>query len=149
MKSILVLLMLVVSMPAVTQGQAKKVNRRLAVERELRKLVRLWDDADVKRDTATLARLLADEFTFVGGPTKREYLDSLRSLSPDSFTESAISTDVRVQVYGSTVIVTGVDTIAGKNKGQPYVNKWLYMDVWIKRAGRWQCVKTYSTLAKS
>ena len=141
--------MLVVTMPAVTQGQAKKTTRRVAAEQQLRKLVRLWDDADVKRDTATLARLLADEFTFVAGPTKREYLDSLRSLSPDSFTESAVSTDVQVQVYGTTAIVTGVDTIAGKNKGQPYVNKWLYMDVWIKRAGRWQCVKTYPSLAKS
>ncbi len=149
MKSMFAVLALLVLLPAVVQGQTKKVNRRLDVERELRRLVRMWDDADVKRDTGTLARLLADEFTFVGGQTKREYLDELRTLPPDSFTESAVSTDVQVQVYGRAAILTGIDTIKGKNKGQPYVSKWLYMDVWIWRDGRWQCVKTYASRAKS
>jgi len=149
MKSILIVIALVIVVPAIAQGQTKKTNRRFAVEQKLRNLVRMWDDADVKRDTATLARLLADEFTFVGGPTKREYLASLRSLSPDSFTESAVSTDVQVQIYGRTAIVTGLDTIKGKNKGQSYVSKWLYMDVWIWRDRRWQCVKTYASQPKS
>ena len=147
-KSILVVLALVVTVPVLAHGQTKKTYRRVTVEQELRELVRSWDDADVKRDTATLARLLADEFTFVGGQAKREYLDSLRSLSPDSFTESAVSTDIQVQVYGRTAIVTGLDTIKGKNKGQPYVSKWLYMDVWIWRDRRWQCVKTYASQTK-
>jgi hypothetical protein len=149
MKSIFIVIALVIVVPAIAQGQTKKTNRRLAVEQKLRNLVRMWDEADVKRDTATLARLLADEFTFLGGQAKREYLDSLRSLSPDSFTESAVSTDVQVQIYGSTAIVTGLDTIKGKNKGQSYVRKWLYMDVWIWRDRRWQCVKTYASQPKS
>ena len=74
-------------------------------------------------------------------------LAALKSKPADLTIESAVSTDVQVQIYGTTAIVTGLDTISGKNKGESYTNRWLYMDVWVKRSGRWQCVKTYSTLA--
>src|SRR5256886_5534426 len=50
------------------------------------------------------------------------------------------------ELYGTTAVVTGMDTSKGKNRGQGYENKYLYMDVWVKRSGRWQCVKTYSVL---
>jgi imidazolonepropionase-like amidohydrolase len=119
-----------------------------ATTEELRNLVRKWDEANVKGDVATLDPLLADEFTFVGGPNKSQYLASIRSRPPDSVVESAISEDVHVQIYGDTAIVVGLDTIKGKNKGQAFEQKWLYLDVWVKRSGRWQCVKTYSTLRK-
>ena len=72
----------------------------------------------------------------------------MKAKSPDSFIESAVSSNVQVQVYGDMAVLTGLDTIKGKNKGQPYTSKYLYMDVWIKRGGRWQCVKTYSALAR-
>ena len=115
--------------------------------KELKNLVRMWDEADVKGDAITLNRLLAEEFTFVGGPSKAEYLASFKSTSPDTYVESAVSDGVQVQVYGNAAVVTGLDTIKGKNKGQAYENRWLYMDVWVKRSGRWQCVKTYSVLS--
>ena len=128
-------------------GQSSSVARQ-TTEEELRNLVRTWDAADVKGDTAVLNRLLADEFAFVGGPTKADYLASFKTKS-DSYVESAVSKNVTVQIYGNTAVVTGLDTITGKNKGQTYTNRWLFMDVWVKQSGRWQCVKTYSTLAKN
>lgn len=137
---------------AVTLAEIKAIGQEdlgdpIAI-RELRNLVRMWDGADVKGDAATLDRLLADEFTFVGGPNKAQYLASIKSKSADTYVESAISDDVQVQVYGTTAIVTGLDIVKGKNGGQSYENKYLYMDVWVKRSGRWQCVKTYSTLSR-
>jgi len=111
---------------------------------KLRDLVRQWDDATVKGDAAALDRLLADEFAFVGGVRRKAYLDSVKTKSADTLVESAVSQNVQVQIYGDTAVVTGVDVIKGKNGGQPYDNKYLYMDVWVKRAGRWQCVKVYS-----
>jgi len=145
MKNVRGLILIVLASSLITSGQtARKDNPK--VEQELRNLVRLWDEAYVKPDSATLDRLLADEFAFVGGPKKAEYLASFKSRPADSV-NSALSTDVQVQVYGDTAVLTGLDTIGGKNKGQPYVVKWLYMDVWIKRSGRWQCVKTYASVA--
>ena len=98
-------------------------------------------------DAVTLDRLLADEFTFVGGPNKAQYLASVKSKSADTYVEFAVSDDVQVQVYGNAAVVTGVDTVKGKTNGQSYENRYLYMDVWVKRSGRWQCVKTYSSLS--
>lgn len=134
-------LLLLLNLISLTQAQRRqRPNAR--VEQDLRNLVRMWDDAYVKGDTTTLGRLLADEFAFVGGPNKAEYLASFK-LS-DFAIESAVSTDVQVQIYRDAAVVTGLDTVTGKNKGQTFMTKWLYLDVWIKREGRWQCVKTYS-----
>lgn len=137
-----VLIMLAISLGIIGQTPNKAAAK---LEQELRNLVRAWDDAYVRGDTATLDHLLANEFAFVGGPAKAEYLASFKSRSADLVIESAVSSDLQVQVYGNSAVVTGVDTITGKNKGQAFVTKWLYMDVWIKRSGRWQCVKTYSS----
>jgi ketosteroid isomerase-like protein len=149
MKRALVLVVIVLALPSHTLGQfGNKKNRRDGnAEQQLRNLVRIWDEAYVKGDAATLNSILADEFSFVGGPNKPEYLASVKSSSPDSHVESAVSDEVTVQIYGNTAIVTGLDTISVIVRGQRQVNKWLYMDVWVKRAGRWQCVKTYSSLS--
>ena len=116
-------------------------------EQALKQLVRAWDAALVKGDTATLDRLLADEFAFVGGLKKSDYLASFKT-RPDDSVKSAESTDIQVQIYGDTAVLTGLDTISGQNKDGPYTSKWLYMDVWVKRDGRWRCVKTYASQAK-
>ena len=118
------------------------------VAQELQNLVRAWDEAYVKGDTATLDRLLANEFTFVGGPNKADYLASFKTRPAESV-QSAVSTDIQIQVYGDAAVLTGLDTVGGRNRSQPYILKWLYMDVWIKRDGRWQCVKTYAAPARS
>jgi ketosteroid isomerase-like protein len=115
------------------------------VEHELKKLVQTWDEAFVKKDTETLNRLLADEFEFVGGVKKADYLALLKNRKANVL--SAVSTDIRVQVYDDMAIVTGVDAITIRDVAQDLLTKWLYMDVWVKRSGRWQCVKTYSAPA--
>ena len=149
MRRALTLLLTVLATGSLIYGQTRNDGnaRDAKVIQELRKLVQAWDHADVTGDTATLDRLLADEFSFVGGESKAQYLASLKSKPADLTIESAVSTEVQVQVYGSTAVLTGLDTITGKRKDESYTNRWLYMDVWVKRSGRWQCVKTYSTLA--
>ena len=120
-------------------------DRATDAEQELRKLVQTWDEAFVKKDTGTLDRLLAEEFEFVGGVKKADYLASFKTRKANIV--SAVSGDVRVQIYNDMAIVTGVDAITVKDVSQDLLTKWLYMDVWVKRGGRCQCVKTYSTPA--
>ena len=145
MKNVCRVILIVLMSLLVSSAQTPKDDAK--VEQALRNLVRAWDEAYVKGDAAILDRLLADEFAFVGGPKKAEYLASFKS-RPADLVDSAVSTDIQVQVYGDTAVLVGLDTISGKNKTGPYVGKWLYMDVWIKRDGSWQCVKTYSSAAK-
>jgi len=142
MKLALSVLAMVFALSVVAAGQAPKSDRDSKIEAELRNLVNQWDEAYVKGATATLNQLLADEFEFVGGQKKADYLASFKSRN--FVAESAVSTDIKVQVYGDTAVLIGIDTITVKRKDETLITKWLYMDVWIKRGGRWQCVKTYS-----
>ena len=144
LKVLFVASILALSLPINLHGKSDQQSK---IEQELRALIHTWDQAFVKGDTATLDRLLAEEFAFVGGAQKADYLASFKTRAADSV-QSAVSTDIQVQVYGDTAIVVGVDAISGLNKGQPYSTKYLYMDVWIKRDRRWQCVKTYASAAK-
>lgn len=149
MKLALVTLSLILlgSLPIAAQKKNRDRDAKIMSElMELKSLVRAWDGAYVKGDTATLDRLLATEFAFVGGPNKADYLASFKTRPADSV-QSALSTDIQIQVYGDTAVLTGIDTISGRRKSESYEAKWLYMDVWIKRDGRWQCVKTYSAPA--
>lgn len=150
MKRVLLLTSLVLFASLVTNGQANKdrdTKRDTKVAEELRGLIQVWDKALVNNDVATMDRLLAVEFAFVGGANKVAYLTSLKP-NPDTAVESAVSTQIEVQVYGDTAVLTGLDTINGNSKGVPFMAKWLYMDVWLKRSGRWQCVKTFATEAR-
>jgi ketosteroid isomerase-like protein len=150
MKRVSTLALAVLATVLLVHGQTNDRNGRDAkVVQELRNLVQTWDKAYIAGDIAAIEPLLADEFSFVGGANKTQYLASFKSRSPASVVESAVSTDVQVQVYGQTAIVTGLDTITGKSKGERYTTRWLYMDVWVRRSGRWQCVKTYSSLANT
>ena len=144
MKLILFMLCVLMLVPMVAESQATNDKSRAGLEEHLKSLVRQWDAAIVKRDAAALDRLLADEFEFVGGVKKAAYLNSIKTQAADAVT-SAVSTDLQVLVYDNTAVVTGLDTISGVNKGQPYTSKWLYTDVWVKRAGRWQCVRTHAS----
>ncbi len=150
MNRVLILAALLFAMLSLTFGQNKNKmsGPDYNVKKELRNLVRAWDEATVKGDAATLDGLLAVEFAFVGGENKSRYLEFIKSKSSDSIVESAVSDDLQIEVYGDAAIVTGLDTIKGSTKGRAYVQRWLFMDVWVKRAGRWQCVKTYSNLAE-
>lgn len=144
MKLILCLLCLLMVAPLTAEGQVTKDKAQAGLEEHLKGLVRQWDEAIVKRDAATLDRLLADEFEFVGGVKKAAYLNSIKTQAADAMT-SAVSSKLEVLIYGDTAVVTGLDTISGMNKGQAYTAKWLYTDVWVKRDGRWQCVRTHAS----
>jgi len=146
MRYVFTIALIVLSTALMVNGQTNK-DRDAKVAEELRGLVQAWDKALVTNDAEAMDRLLAVEFTFVGGANKVRYLASLKP-NPDSVVEAAVSTQIEVQVYGETAVLTGLDTITGKSKGVPFTNKWLYMDVWVKRSGRWQCVKTFATEAR-
>ena len=111
---------------------------------KLRELVRAWDEASVKGDATALDRLLAAEFSFVGGVRRAAYLDFVKAKSADTYVESAVSENVQAQVYGDAAVVTATGVTKGKNRGQPYESRYLFIDVWVKRDGRWQCVKVLS-----
>lgn len=149
MKLILILVILC-SSSLVSYGQVHKENSKPSPspERELLDLIKAWNDAELKGDAATIAKLLADEFSFLGGSNKSEYLGLMK---PDDslLVESANIETSSVQVYGEAAVITSLNSFKVNKNGQPFEGRFLSMTVWIKKDGRWRCVKASMQPAKT
>ncbi len=126
-------------------AQAKDKYRNEKVAAELIALVRQWDAAIVNHDSATLDKILADEFTLSGFP-KAGYLAHIKSTRNNIVSAKSEAFDVRV--YGDTATLVAIDEIKSIKDGVETVEWWRFIDVWVKRDGRWQCVATESSKTK-
>lgn len=103
--------------------------------------------AMIKADLAALDTLLAEELTYTHSngrvETKAQFLAALKS--GDLRYEAIDREDLTVRSYGETAVFTGRATLRVKSKGQE--NRFLvrFIDVYVKRNGRWQMVAWQST----
>lgn len=110
-----------------------------------------WFDAMKTGDTAKLAEILADDWVTLGPDgarlTKAEELDSFKS------GESKISSyemgPVDVKVFGTFAVAQGSDTEKASYKGKDTSGKWVWMDVFVKRGGKWQAVRSQTARVTS
>lgn len=130
------------------QGKARNSQPNDSSERELLSLVKAWNDAELKGYAATIEKLLADEFSFLGGSNKVEYLQLMK---PDESVviESANIESSSVEIYGDAAVITSLNFFKLKKNGQPFEVRFLSMTVWIRKRGRWQCVKASLQPAKN
>jgi len=125
---------------AVAQVKSESVVVVSENEQLLRELAQKWIEADVKGDAASIVSVLADEFSFLAGGNKTQYLASM-SPNPSLKFESAVIEDLKVQIYGDTAVLTGLNSYRFRQDGKPIQARLPSMTVWVKKNGRWQCVK--------
>lgn len=110
-------------------------------------LERSWNEAFYRKDIPVIEKLLAEEFTVTYDDGSRG--DKAKELALaeafDQQVESAIPDDFTVKVYGDTAVVFFTLRVAGIKQGQRATLNLSYTDVWVMRAGRWQCVSSQST----
>jgi ketosteroid isomerase-like protein len=112
-------------------------------EQALRRASHAWAQAVVRRDTATIARLLADEFFAVaprGTRTKAETLDAVAhgGAAPLEASDDGIQS---VRVYGTTGVIRGVASrIVRDSTGARRTQRSNFLEVFVRRDGRWQAV---------
>ena len=53
-----------------------------------------------------------------------------------------------VKVIGSIAVVQGSDTEKSSNKGKDTSGKWVWMDVFVNRDGKWMAVRSQSAMVK-
>ena len=136
------------SQPASTPaGQSTGAGQQGGGDEEFMRLGGEWADAFVKRDKATLERILADDFMSTGptGATdnKAQYVAGVGST--DAAIEAINVEDGKVRMYGDTAVVTGRYTMKGKAGGQDIGGPHSYTAVYVKRQGRWQPVAFHSS----
>jgi ketosteroid isomerase-like protein len=136
----LTVIFLLVTSPCLAQKPSGNPKSQSVVEREIRNLTRLWDEAMVKRDIAFLEGILAEDYIISGLP-KRQYLEFIKSseIKYTSFDREIIS----VRGYGDTALVLGQANVNGRSSPIGWFSStFSFMDVWVKQQKRWLCVAT-------
>lgn len=115
---------------------------------EIRALAREADQAQIHADRAALERLVAEDFSMVGGSGARGDKAHLIAI----FTDPEVTTDpyepdeISVVPLGAdAAILKGRVTMKGLDHGKPWSQTFRYADTWLKRGGRWQVVYTQVT----
>jgi uncharacterized protein (TIGR02246 family) len=107
--------------------------------------------AQEKNDFAALERLLADDLVYTHSSgnvdSKASYIESLRS--GKSRYLKIVTDEIKVRVAGDVALIhgRGVFTLETNVNGQKGENplKLSFLDVWQKRAGKWQMIAWQST----
>jgi ketosteroid isomerase-like protein len=119
-------------------------------ETKLLVLERLWNEAQVNRDSAALDALVSSRFvnTEWDGEVsnKQRFLADIKD--PRFKPSLANIQDVKMNFFGDTAVVTGTYHTLGTFQGKPYDHVGRFTDTWINDAGKWQCVASHTSLLK-
>jgi ketosteroid isomerase-like protein len=116
------------------------------VEGDERQILKLFEDGDralMAADVAELTRILADDYIqYDESGTAHTREDVLNDLESGEIRYvSMISTGRRIRmVSGDVAVVHGSEEDDVEQGGRRYPVNYIYMDVVVKRDGRWQIV---------
>lgn len=128
-----------------------------ADEREIRKTEREWLNSYLTRDAAVMDRIEADEFRIVYPDgsilTKAQELENLKKAAAPQADLKLETEDEKVRIYGAAAVVTGNFIQKGRYKagpknGQEFRIVERYLDIYVKRDGRWQVIASQLTSAQ-
>jgi hypothetical protein len=113
-------------------------------------LERMWNQAQVVRDSSAIASMIGDKF--VNTEWDGEVSDRgkfLADFADPKFQPSIMSIqDVKVDMYSTTAVVTGVYHTKGTYGAKPYEHFGRFTDTWVFQDGKWQCVASHTSLMK-
>ena len=140
----LAVLALLTALPSAAAAPAQRARSDQEI---LMQLERDWDEAHRSRDVAFVERLLADEFiaTYDDGTRGNKAQELDRTARFDRQIVSSTLDEFTVRVYGDTAIVWVTHRLVGPSKGQRLELTFRYMDIFVMRDGRWQCVASQTT----
>ena len=124
-------------------GRTKKAAAMTTAD-QVRQLERNWTAAMEAGDSNKVNQILADDWTglYTDGArlTKEQFLSEFKSgaMKLESFEFGPMD----VKVIGTVAVVQGSDTEKSSMKGKDTSGKWVWMDVFEKRGGRWQAVRS-------
>ena len=119
-------------------------------ENHLLVLERLWNEAQVNRDSAALEALVSSRFVnteWDGELTNKQKF--LAEIKAPHFKPTLLTIqDVKMNFFGETAVVTGVYHTQGTFQGKPYDHMGRFTDTWVQDLCKWQCVASHTSLLK-
>ena len=133
-----------------TCALAQTVQNASYTQANLLALERMWNEAQVNRDSAAIASMIGDKFInteFDGEVSNRGKF--LSDFSDPKFKPSLMSIqNVQVEMYVSAAVVTGDYHTKGMYGSKPYEHFGRFTDTWVYQEGKWLCVASHSSLKK-
>ena len=116
----------------------------------LKQLERDWTDAQKTRNVEKLGQIIADDWIGVGydgnKTNKQDFIQGVKSGA--SKLESFTFADMDVKILGNVAVVQGGDTEKSSTHGEDTSGKWVWTDVFVKKDGKWQAVRSQSARVK-
>lgn len=138
---------LLLTLLIVVAAAPSPASQRVRSEQDvLIQLERDWDEAFHRNDARFIESILADEFmvTYPDG-TRGDKAKELELATVNQPIESSRLDEFTVKVYRDTAVVWFTQHLVGMREGQKLELTFRYMDVFVFRDGRWQCVASQST----
>jgi ketosteroid isomerase-like protein len=132
--------------PASAQDQRVRSDQEILMQLE-----RDWDAAFLTRDVRVIDSILAEEFiaTYDDGSRGDRAKELSLAAEFNQNIESSVLKEFTVKIYGDTAVVWFTRQVAGLSKGKRLELSFQYVDVFVFRAGKWQCVASQSTRVAS
>ena len=142
-----VLGLLLLSSTALGQEPSNQRARNSGVEQTIRQLENQRVQALLRNDSTFIERNYADDYltTSAAGLVRNRTQVAADLKSGTIKYESMTHDDVRLRVYGNSVIVTGLDSVKGVDKGQDITGQRRFTRVWVKQGGRWRLAANQTT----
>lgn len=132
-------------LPGLARAQAPQAT---ATESKLIALENAWNQAQLHHDANALGRLVGDRFIYTDTDgsvmNKTQFLADAKDM--DYQATSAANTNVKVDLYDTTAVVSGSYHTKGTYKAKPFDHHGRFTDTWIYLNGQWQCVASATTL---
>ena len=111
------------------------------------KLENEWVTAIVKKDTATINRLLAEDFTGTTDNQIYSKADAIEDVN-GGVHESLQLNNIKVRVFGDTAVVTMEQTEKSRHGDIDFSGQYLFTDVWAKKNGQWIAVASHGSRSR-
>ena len=139
-------------MSSAEAGQSGKATGYAEAERAVTKLEQEWFAIQQANDWAKLSKMISEDFVIVdsdGSLGNRESMITGYKEEAPRVLSLKMQVLVAHAVAANAVIASGLDDIATKGSGGGAVHRYeRFIDTWILRDGRWQCVAEQITLAQ-
>lgn len=139
--------------PAFGQSKGDKAGKMAARQdaiAQIKQMEQDWSDAQKAGDVEKLGALIAADWRGQGADgkisTKAEMLEAIKS-GKSKLTSFEFG-PMEVKILGNIAICQGSDVEKSSDQGKDTSGKWVWMDVFVNRGGKWLAVRSQSSRAQ-
>jgi len=114
---------------------------QIEIEQLLRQTNDEWMKALVRRDSATLDRIMADDFVFLypmEGDDKKQFISDV--LCGDLNVQQISRSNATVRIWGHTAVLSAMDSVQWFYQGRDFSGKYKVVHIYANRNNEWHLV---------